>query len=83
MYHVADQKLVICISHVSVLKKVEENIEGILTERFRIHSFSDFEASCDLRGDLHDVVGHLKLVDDQPLHERPVLTYFSLKIRNR
>ncbi|CDY14597.1 BnaC02g25160D [Brassica napus] len=73
MYHVADQKLVICISHASVLKKVEENIEGILTERFRIHSFSDFEANCDLRGDLHDVVGHLKLVDGKPLHERPVL----------
>nr|VDD12543.1 unnamed protein product [Brassica rapa] len=35
MYHVADQKLVICISHVSALSKVEENIEGILTERFR------------------------------------------------
>ncbi|CDY42575.1 BnaA04g10380D [Brassica napus] len=73
MYHVADQNLVICISHVSALSKVEENIEGILTERFRIHSFSDFEANCDLRGDIHDVVGHLKLVDGQPLHQRLVL----------
>ncbi|KAF2609803.1 hypothetical protein F2Q70_00010338 [Brassica cretica] len=73
MYHAADQRLVICISHASDLSKVEENIEVILTERFRIHSFSDFEANCDLRGDLHDVVGHLKLVDGQPLHQRPVL----------
>ncbi|CAN7077150.1 unnamed protein product [Brassica oleracea var. botrytis] len=73
MYHAADQRLVICISHVSDLSKVEENIEVILTERFRIHSFSDFEANCDLRGDLHDVFGHLKLVDGQPLHQRPVL----------
>ncbi|CAN6892875.1 unnamed protein product [Brassica oleracea] len=73
MYHVADQRLVICISHASHLSKVEENIEGILTERFRIHSFLDFEANCDLRGDLHYVVGHLKLVDSQPLHQRPVL----------
>ncbi|KAG2249667.1 hypothetical protein Bca52824_089295 [Brassica carinata] len=63
MYHVADQRL---------LRKVEEDIEAILTER-RIHSFADFEANCDLRGDLHDVVGHLKLVDGHPLHERPVL----------
>ncbi|KAL0825052.1 hypothetical protein YC2023_015983 [Brassica napus] len=62
MYHVADQRLVICISHASALSKVEEDIEGILTERFRVHSFSDFETNCDLRGDLHDVVGHLKLV---------------------
>ncbi|XP_013632879.1 PREDICTED: uncharacterized protein LOC106338455 [Brassica oleracea var. oleracea] len=53
--------------------KVEEDSEDILTERFRIHSFTDFEANCDLRGDLHDVVGHLKLVDGQPLHQRPVL----------
>ncbi|WZZ15766.1 hypothetical protein YC2023_108855 [Brassica napus] len=73
MYHVADQRLVICISHASALSKVDGDIEGILTERFRIHSFSEFEANCDLRGDLHDVVGHLKLVDDQPLHQRPVL----------
>ncbi|CAN7031739.1 unnamed protein product [Brassica rapa subsp. trilocularis] len=73
MYHVAEQRLVICISHASALVKVEETIEGIVTERFRLHSFSDFEANCDLRGDLHDVVGHLKLVDGQPLHQRPVL----------
>ncbi|KAF3500775.1 hypothetical protein F2Q69_00042754 [Brassica cretica] len=73
MYHAADQRLVICISHASDLSKVEENIEVILTERFRIHSFSDFKANCDFIGDLHDVVGHLKLVDGQPLHQRPVL----------
>ncbi|KAH0884986.1 hypothetical protein HID58_061082 [Brassica napus] len=73
MYRVADQKLVICITHTSEMSKVEENIEGILTQRFRIHSFADFEANCDLRGDLHDVVGHLKLVDGQPLQHRPVL----------
>ncbi|KAL0757466.1 hypothetical protein Bca101_095134 [Brassica carinata] len=73
MYHVADQRLVICISHASELRKVEEDIEAILTERFRIHSFADFEANCDLRGDLHDVVGHLKLVDGHPLHQCPVL----------
>ncbi|KAH0872895.1 hypothetical protein HID58_070257 [Brassica napus] len=73
MYHVADQRLVICISHPSALSKDEEDIEGILTERFRARSFSEFEANCDLRGDLHDVVGHLKLVDGQSLHQHPVL----------
>ncbi|CAN6905079.1 unnamed protein product [Brassica oleracea] len=73
VYHVADQRLVICISHASALSKDEEDIEGILTERFRVRSFSEFEANCDLRGDLHDVVGHLKLVDGQALHQRQVL----------
>ncbi|WZZ70055.1 hypothetical protein YC2023_081425 [Brassica napus] len=53
MYHVADQRLIICISHASALSKDEEDIEGILTERFRVRSFSEFEANCDLRGDLH------------------------------
>ncbi|CAN6975697.1 unnamed protein product [Brassica oleracea var. botrytis] len=73
MYHVADQRLVICISHASAMSKDEEDIDGILRERFRVQSFSKFEANCDLRGDLHDVVGHLKLVDGQALHQRPVL----------
>ncbi|KAG2267790.1 hypothetical protein Bca52824_062345 [Brassica carinata] len=73
MYYVADQRLVICISHASALSKDEEDIEGILTERFRVCTFSEFEANCDLRGELHDVVGHLKLVDGQALHQRPVL----------
>ncbi|CAN6984785.1 unnamed protein product [Brassica oleracea var. botrytis] len=63
MCHVADQRLVICISHASALSKDEEDIEGILTERFRVHSFSDFEANCDLRGHLHG----------KALHHRPVL----------
>ncbi|WZZ33509.1 hypothetical protein YC2023_016910 [Brassica napus] len=73
MYHVADQRLVICISHASAMSKDEEDIDGILRERFRVRSFSEFEANCDLRGDLHDVVSHLKLVDGQALHQRPVL----------
>ncbi|KAG2251385.1 hypothetical protein Bca4012_098866 [Brassica carinata] len=53
MYRVADQKLVICFTHTSVLKKLEENIEAILDQRFKFHSYADFEANCDLRGDLH------------------------------
>ena len=52
MYRVADQKLVICFTHTSVLKKLEENIEAILDQRFKFHSYADFEANCDLRGDL-------------------------------
>ncbi|CDY24297.1 BnaC03g42700D [Brassica napus] len=56
MYHVADQRLVICISHASALSKDEVDIEGVLTERFRVLSFSNFEANCNLRGDLHGKV---------------------------
>ena len=28
-------------------------VSPILSDRFRTHSFTDFEANCDLRGDLH------------------------------
>ncbi|WZZ51622.1 hypothetical protein YC2023_051729 [Brassica napus] len=80
-YYASNSKrLVICISHASVLTKVEEDSEDILTERFRIHSFTDFEANCDLRGDLHDVVGHLKLVDGQPLHQRPITVSLTASV---
>ncbi|WZZ43619.1 hypothetical protein YC2023_039878 [Brassica napus] len=50
MFCVADQKRVICFTHDSGLKKI---VSPILSDRFRMHSFTDFEANCDLRGDLH------------------------------
>ncbi|CAN6867799.1 unnamed protein product [Brassica oleracea] len=42
-------------------------------DRFRFHSYEDFEANCDLKGDLYDVVGYMKLVNGQTLIERPIL----------
>ncbi|KAL0650868.1 hypothetical protein Bca4012_093559 [Brassica carinata] len=37
------------------------------------HVHEDFEAKCGLRGDLYDVVGHMKLLNGQSFIERPVL----------
>ncbi|CAN6813511.1 unnamed protein product [Brassica oleracea var. botrytis] len=34
-------------------------------DQFRIHGYKEFEAACDLRGDLYDYVGHIKLVNGQ------------------
>ncbi|XP_013607911.1 uncharacterized protein LOC106363028 [Brassica napus] len=42
-------------------------------DRFRFHSYEDFEANCDLKGDLYDVVGYMKLVNGHTLIERPIL----------
>ncbi|WZY99185.1 hypothetical protein YC2023_071514 [Brassica napus] len=42
-------------------------------DRFLFHSYEVFEANCDLKGDLYDVVGHMKLVNGHTLTERPVL----------
>nr|VDC75426.1 unnamed protein product [Brassica rapa] len=71
MYGVADQKLVICITHTSILSKLEENIEGIPSQCFRIHSFPDFEANCDLRGDLY-VSPAVLPPKDRPLEMPPM-----------
>ncbi|KAH0935972.1 hypothetical protein HID58_013089 [Brassica napus] len=46
---------------------------GFLTMSRPFHSHEDFEANCDLRGDLYDVLGHMKLVNGQTLTERPTL----------
>ncbi|KAG2286151.1 hypothetical protein Bca52824_045755 [Brassica carinata] len=42
-------------------------------DRFRFHSFEDFQANCDRKGDLYDVVGHMKLVNGQSIIETPIL----------
>ncbi|WZZ08785.1 hypothetical protein YC2023_094706 [Brassica napus] len=34
-------------------------------DRFRFHGYEEFDAACDLRGDLYDYVGHIKLVNGQ------------------
>ncbi|KAH0854660.1 hypothetical protein HID58_057797 [Brassica napus] len=40
---------------------------------YQVHSYEDFEANCDLKGDLYDVVGYMKLVNGHTLIERPIL----------
>nr|VDD10773.1 unnamed protein product [Brassica rapa] len=42
-------------------------------DSFRFHSYEEFQAKCDLKGDLYDVVGHMKLVNGQSINEAPVL----------
>ncbi|KAF3561746.1 hypothetical protein DY000_02013508 [Brassica cretica] len=42
-------------------------------DSFRFHSYEEFQANCDLKGDLYDVVGHMKLVNGQSIVEAPVL----------
>ncbi|KAL0748450.1 hypothetical protein Bca101_030452 [Brassica carinata] len=40
---------------------------------FQFHSYEEFQANCDLKGDLCDVVGHMKLVNGQSITEALVL----------
>ncbi|KAL0824225.1 hypothetical protein Bca101_047902 [Brassica carinata] len=54
----------------SVLHEIPSSFDE---DRFRFHSYEDFEANCDLKGDFYDVLGHMKLVNGQTLIELPIL----------
>ncbi|KAG2309155.1 hypothetical protein Bca52824_028903 [Brassica carinata] len=75
IYRVADQSLTVSFSNGSVLAPLDDIPTSVSfpTDRFRFHTYEDFKANGGLRGDLYDVVGHLRLVNGQSLIDRPVL----------
>ncbi|KAF8090551.1 hypothetical protein N665_0473s0003 [Sinapis alba] len=77
IYRVADPSLTISFSNDSVLSPLDGDDDSgtgsFPAVRFRFHSHADFEANVGLRGDLYDVVGHLRLVNGQALMTRPLL----------
>ncbi|KAG2306409.1 hypothetical protein Bca4012_016985 [Brassica carinata] len=75
IYRVADQSVTVSFSNGSVLAPLDDIPASVSfpTDRFRFHTYEDFKANGGLRGDLYDVVGHLRLVNGQSLIDRPVL----------
>ncbi|KAG5407776.1 hypothetical protein IGI04_013895 [Brassica rapa subsp. trilocularis] len=75
IYRVADQSLTVSFSNGSVLSPLDDIPVSVSfpPDRFRFHTHEDFQANRGLRGDLYDVVGHLRLVNGQSLSDRPVL----------
>ncbi|CDY39867.1 BnaC03g67500D [Brassica napus] len=73
MYRVAEPRVVISFTSNSVLSDLEDSRVNFPDDRFRFHSYKEFEAACDLKGDLYDYVGHLKLVNGQTLNASVVL----------
>ncbi|KAG5393437.1 hypothetical protein IGI04_023400 [Brassica rapa subsp. trilocularis] len=73
VYRVADHVATVSFTWNSEMSVLHEIPISIDEDRFRFHSYEDFEANCDLKGNLYDVVGHMKLVDGQTLIERPKL----------
>ncbi|KAL0749507.1 hypothetical protein Bca101_031510 [Brassica carinata] len=57
----------------SVLSDLEDSSACFPEDRFRFHGYEEFDAACDLRGDLYDYVGHIKLVNGQVLSDTLVL----------
>nr|VDC84158.1 unnamed protein product [Brassica rapa] len=73
MYRVADHIATLSFAWNSELSVLHDTTIPFDEDRFRMHSYEDFEANCDLKGDLYDVLGHMKLVDGQSLTERPTI----------
>ncbi|KAL0886251.1 hypothetical protein Bca101_010234 [Brassica carinata] len=64
-YRVAEPDVTISFSWNSALTPLEDSSIRFPEDRFRIHGYRTFDAACDLRGDLYDYIGHIKLVNGQ------------------
>ncbi|KAL0873001.1 hypothetical protein Bca101_022706 [Brassica carinata] len=65
LYRVAEPAFTITFSSTSVLSDLEDSSVCFPEDRFRFHGYEEFDAACDLKGDLYDYVGHIKLVNGQ------------------
>nr|VDD26108.1 unnamed protein product [Brassica oleracea] len=73
LYRVAEPSVVITFSSTSALSVLENSPICFPDDRFRFHGYEEFDAACDLKGDLYDYVGHIKLVNEQVLNDSLVL----------
>ncbi|CAN7084094.1 unnamed protein product [Brassica oleracea var. botrytis] len=73
VYRVAEQDVTIAFTWNSVLSVLENSPVPFPEDRFRFYGYEEFEAACDLRGDLYDYVGHVKLANEQALSDSLVL----------
>ncbi|CAN6999209.1 unnamed protein product, partial [Brassica oleracea var. botrytis] len=73
VYRVAEPDVTIAFTWNSVLSVLENCPVPFPEDRFRFYDYEEFEAVCDLRGDLYDYVGHVKLVNEQALSDSLVL----------
>ncbi|KAF2588164.1 hypothetical protein F2Q70_00038722 [Brassica cretica] len=73
VYRVAEPDVTIAFSWNFLLSVLENSSVPFPEDRFRFYGYEEFEAACDLRGDLYDYVGHMKLVNEQTLTDSLVL----------
>ncbi|CAN6809166.1 unnamed protein product [Brassica oleracea var. botrytis] len=73
VYRVAEPDVTIAFSWNYVLSDLEDSPVQFPEDRFRFYGYEEFEAACDLKGDLYDYVGHMKLVNGQTLNDNLVL----------
>uniref|UniRef100_A0A0D3DMJ1 DUF223 domain-containing protein n=1 Tax=Brassica oleracea var. oleracea TaxID=109376 RepID=A0A0D3DMJ1_BRAOL len=73
LYRVAEPSFTITFSSTSVLSDLEDSSVCFPEDHFRFHGYEEYDAACDLRGNLYDYVGHIKLVNGQVLSDSLVL----------
>ncbi|KAH0863773.1 hypothetical protein HID58_080984 [Brassica napus] len=73
LYRVAESSFTVTFSTTSVLSDLDDSSVCFPEDRFRFHGYEEFDASCDLKGDLYDYIGHIKLVNGQVLGDNLVL----------
>ncbi|XP_033144199.1 uncharacterized protein LOC117132877 [Brassica rapa] len=73
LYRVAESSFTVTFSTTSVLSDLDDSSVCFPKDCFRFHGYEEFDAACDLKGDLYDYIGHIKLVNGQVLGENLVL----------
>ncbi|KAG2314101.1 hypothetical protein Bca52824_017223 [Brassica carinata] len=73
VFRVADHTATVSFPWNSDLSVLQDSPTPFDEDSFRFHSYEEFQANCDLKGDLYDIVGHMKLINGQSLTEPPVL----------
>ncbi|CAN6879796.1 unnamed protein product [Brassica oleracea] len=69
----AESSFTVTLSTTSVLSDLDDSSVCFPEDRFRFHGYEEFDAACDLKGDLYDYIGHIKLVNGQVLGDNLVL----------
>ncbi|KAL0788850.1 hypothetical protein Bca101_005096 [Brassica carinata] len=72
-YRVADHNVTVTFSWNTVLTPLQNSPILFPEDRFRFHDHEEFEANCDLRGDLYDYVGHMRLINGQAMTEHLII----------
>uniref|UniRef100_A0A0D3DE06 Replication factor A C-terminal domain-containing protein n=1 Tax=Brassica oleracea var. oleracea TaxID=109376 RepID=A0A0D3DE06_BRAOL len=73
LYRVAEPSVTLTFSSTSAMSVLDNSPACFPDDRFRFYGYEEFEAACDLKGDLYDYVGHIKLVNGEVPHESLVL----------
>ncbi|KAG2312099.1 hypothetical protein Bca52824_023656 [Brassica carinata] len=82
-YRVAESDVTISFSWNSVLSELVDSSIRFPADRFRIHGFGEFDAACDMRGELYDYIGHIKLVNGQTPSESLLLDEANIAASRR